>query len=172
MGAINISPPVKLIIGFIFSEGNVLENTLRILKRRFGPTDYESQIMPFTHTDYYDREMGKGLKRKFIAFQRLIRPEKLCAVKVFTNRIEAKFSKGGLRLINIDCGYVDLAKLVLASTKDFRHRLYLGKGIFAEITLFYQDKSYHYWDWTFPDYRTQDYINIFNEIRRLYHQQL
>ena len=128
--------------------------------------------MIFGHTDYYRDEFGEGLSRKFLGFSSLITPEKLSEIKVLTNRIEDKFRKEGRRLINIDPGYLDMAKLVLASTKDFMHRIYLDRGIYAEITLSYQNKSFRSFDWTYPDYRSKEYIDIFNEIREAYRQQI
>ncbi|MCM8797587.1 MAG: DUF4416 family protein [Candidatus Omnitrophica bacterium] len=172
MGKILTHLPVKLICGFIFKENEILEKAKTILKRKFGNLDFTSDILPFEHTDYYEKEFGQGLKRVFISFSRLIRPEGLFAIKITTNKIEDRLSFQGKRLINIDPGYLDLAKLVLASTKDYKHRIYLNKGIFAEITLFYSGKSFHPWLWTYPDYQTNEYIEIFNAIRGIYERQI
>ena len=81
-------------------------------------------------------------------------------------------AKGISRIINIDPGYLDLSKLILASTKDYKHRIYLTKGIYAEVTLFYQDKTFCPWEWTYPDYKTGEYIEIFNRIRQIYAEQI
>jgi len=97
---------------------------------------------------------------------------RLFKIKINTNIIEEKLSKHGLRIINIDPGYLDMAKLILASTKDYKHRIYLDKGIYAEITLFYQNKNFTPWEWTYPDYKSSDYIAIFNHIRALYAEQI
>lgn len=172
MGVIKSIEPVKLIIGFIFKEEKIFNKAKVALEKQFGIPDFESQRLVFNHTDYYEKELGIGLRRKFISFRKLIRPDKLSKIKIATNKIEDKFSKGKARLINIDPGYLDLAKLVLASTKDFKHRIYLSKGIFAEITLFYQNKSFQTWEWTYPDYRTNEYIGIFNYIRGIYARQI
>ena len=99
-------------------------------------------------------------------------PQQIAEIKVLTNKIEEKLSSAGKRLVNIDPGYLDLAKLILASTKDYSHRIYLGKGIYAEITLSYQGKSFQGWQWTYPDFRTTEYRNIFNQIRELYAGQI
>lgn len=172
MGRIRKHPPVKLIIGFIFKEVSTLKKGADFLKKLFGRIDFESRIIDFALTDYYEEEFGKNLKRKFISFKRLIRPQDLPKIKIMTNGIEKKLSVSTRRTINIDPGYLDFSKLVLATTKDFRHRIYLNKGIFAEITLFYQDKSFKTWDWTYPDYRTAEYIEIFNQIRNTYAKQI
>ena len=84
------------------------------------------------------------------------------------NKIEAKNSFSGKRVINIDPGYLDLSKLVLFSTKDYTHRIHVGSGIFAEVTLFYKDKNFTAWPWTYPDYKTKDYLSIFNTMRDIY----
>jgi len=172
MGRIKKHPPVKLIIGFIFKEESILNEAKAILVRRFGKIDFESQTLPFVHTNYYEKEFGKDLKRKFTSFTKLVLPYDLPKIKIITNKIESNLSSGSSRLINIDPGYLELAKLILASTKDYKHRIYLKRGIYAEVTLFYQDKTFQSWQWTYPDYRTPEYIAIFNRIRQIYAQQI
>ncbi len=172
MGKITPNKPVKLIIGFIFKESRALDKAKAILEARFGKIDFASAILPFSLTDYYQAEFGSDLKRVFISFKQLIWPGDLAAIKISTNKIEERISVGHRRLVNIDPGYLDLAKLVLASTKDYAHRVYLDKGIYAEITLFYQGKGFCAWVWTYPDYRTNDYRNIFNQIREIYAGQI
>lgn len=172
MGRIKSYHPVKLIVGFIYKEGAALEQAKSLLIKRFGKIDFESDPLPFTHTDYYEKEFGKDLLRKFISFQKLIQADKIPEIKVFTNKTEAGLSKGSKRTINIDPGYLDLSKLVLATTKDFTHRVYLKKGIFSEVTLFYQNKAFKPWPWTYPDYSSQEYIEIFNRLRAIYDGQI
>jgi hypothetical protein len=172
VGRIKKHQPVKLVIGFIFQEEDVLNKTKVLLARRFGKIDNQSLILAFTHTDYYTKEFGSNLKRQFVSFEKLISPRDLSAIKITTNKIEQKMSRQGQRQINIDPGYLDMAKLILASTKDYRHRVYLNKGIYAEVTLFYQHKSFQAWEWTYPDYKTSDYIAIFNRIREIYVEQI
>jgi hypothetical protein len=172
MGKVRKHNLTKLIIGFIFREESAFDKAKSVLKKRFGTIDFESQTLPFKHTDYYEREFGGGLKRKFISFRKLILPQNLTKLKLFTNKLEHKLSRGKFRLINIDPGYLDLAKVILASTKDYKHRIYLNRGIYAEVTLFFQDKSFRPWDWTYPDYRTDEYSEIFNCIRDIYVKQI
>ncbi|MFC1804760.1 DUF4416 family protein [Candidatus Omnitrophota bacterium] len=171
MGRINRHQPVKLITSLFFKEEEIFKDSKKTLIRRFGVTDFESRSIPFTHTDYYEKEFGRHLARRFLSFKRLIRPEELPGIKVFTNKIESKSSKEACRRINIDPGYINLAKLVLATAKDYGHRTYLGKGIFAEVTLFYREGSFRPWEWTYPDYKTPESIGIFNRIRATYAQQ-
>jgi len=172
MGQIKKYHPVKLIIGFIFQDEAIFNKAKTILERRFGRIDFESQTFAFNHTAYYEKELGKDLKRKFITFQRLIPAQNLPQIKIKTNKIERKLSPRNRRLINIDPGYLDLSKLILATTKDYRHRIYLNKGIYAEATLFYQDKNFQPWEWTYPDYKSAEYLSAFNEIRDIYAQQM
>lgn len=172
MGSLKKYPPVKLIFGLIFKEDKIYEKVRLILKKYFGRIDFESITLPFIYTDYYEKELGKDLKRRFISMHKLINPARLYNIKILTNRLEKKFSIGNSRLINIDPGYLDLTKLILASTKDFSHRLYLNKGVFAELTLFFKNKTFQILDWTYPDYRTSEYISIFKQIREIYAQQI
>ncbi|MDD5408963.1 MAG: DUF4416 family protein [Candidatus Omnitrophica bacterium] len=158
----------KLAMGFIYKDEAIFIKSRDKLKKIFGRIDFQSDPLDFNYTSYYEKEMGAGLKRRFISFGKLIPVQDLYRIKLYTNRLEAKFSNSGKRRVNIDPGYVDLAKLVLASTKDYAHRIYLRKGIFAEITLSYRNNSFIPNDWTYPDYRSQEYISIFNEIRKLY----
>lgn len=172
MGEVKAHSPVKLVVGMIASSQHLFEEAETKLMLRFGNIDYHSQIMPFDFTDYYEKEMGANLIRKFVSFHELIMPDSLPDIKLFTNELEKEFAIGGSRTINIDPGYITLAKLVLASTKDYIHRIYIGKGIYAEVTLQVKNKSFSPWDWTYPDYKTKEYIEIFNQIRSIYVNQL
>ncbi len=176
---------VKLIVGMFTNRLGLFKETLKVLERKHGPVDYESPLLPFDKTDYYEPEFGKDLKRKFYSFKRLIKAEELPRIKILTNNLEKKFGdKRGNRLINLDPGYLAPAKLVLATTKDYQHRIYYGKGIYGEVTLRYKKGvkprgghaplrgSFIPWEWTYPDYRTKKYIEIFNHIRKIYMKQL
>lgn len=174
MAQANRPSPVKLIMGTIFSDEGILIKAKVNLNRKFGPFDCESPIFSFDFTPYYEQEMGQNLKRQFFSFQKLINPQKLAAIKVYTNCLEKKFSLKSppARRINLDPGYICASKLVLASCKDFSHRAYLGRGIYAEVTLHFRKGSFAPWPWTYPDYQTQDYLQLFNKIRAIYLSQL
>jgi len=159
---------VKLIIGFIYKDEAIFIKARDRLIKRFGRIDFQSEAIDFNYTDYYEKEMGASLKRRFVSFFKLIHIQDLYRIKLCTNRIEARFLMRNGRQVNLDPGYLDLAKLVLASTKDYAHRIYLRKGIFAEVTLNYRNNSFASNDWTYPDYRTKEYIEVFNKIRMLY----
>ncbi|MDD5236773.1 MAG: DUF4416 family protein [Candidatus Omnitrophica bacterium] len=172
MGKIAYPENVKLIIGLITNNPSAYEKVKKILARRFGKIDFESEGFEFGFTEYYEKEMGSGLKKYFLSFGRLIEPCAIAKIKIFTNSIEAKFALHSKRTINIDPGYLSLAKLVLATTKDYNHRIYLSRGIYAEVTLSYTGKTFQSYEWTYPDYKTQNYINTFNKIREIYYQQI
>lgn len=146
------------------------------LKAAYGEIDAESEVYPFDYTDYYREEMGYGLQKLFISFKSLIPMDSLPQVKLFTNRLEEELGcREGDRLyrrVNIDPGYLTGAKLVLASTKDYAHRIYLGQGIFAEVTLHYRKGGFEHLDWTYPDYRTELAKRFFKRVRERYLQQL
>ena len=176
MGAIITRLPVKAIIGVLTAEPNLLPTVYTELIHRLGPIDYTSELLPFTSTPYYETEMGPGIQRQFISFERLIDAGTLAEMKLFTNTVEQVFairkSEGNTRRVNLDAGYICLAKLVLASTKDHAHRIYLSDGIYAEITLRFYRKTFQPWEWSYPDYRSPTYIAIFNHIRKIYRKQL
>lgn len=162
---------VKLIIGLI-AKREYLAPVISVLNRKFGGIDFKSDVFEFKYTDYYFKEMGEPLYRQFIAFEKLISPSELWKIKVYTNKLEMKFSKDGKRQANIDPGCLNFSRLILASAKDFSHRIYLNKGIYAEITLIYRDGEYQTLPWTFPDYATETYRRIFRQIRDIYGKQV
>ena len=172
MGQIRSHDPVKLVVGLIFKDEISLRKALALLKLKFGQIDFESQIIPFNYTDYYKEEFGSTLNRVFVSFKKLIFAKDISRIKIITNKLEQKLSSQNRRTVNIDPGYLNLAKLVLASTKDFSHRIYLNHGIYAEITLIFKDKTFQFLDWTYPDYRAKEYIEIFMKIREIYFHQI
>ena len=164
--------PVKFICGFIYSsEENYLE-THKILERKFGKIDFESARFDFSFTHYYEKEMGSLLYRRFVSFEKLKDPSSFVQIKLFCIKLEKKFSKDNKRTINIDPGYLNDAKLVLTTTKDYSHRIYVGKGIFEEVTSYYKDSNFQDFATTYPDYKTPQYKEIFISIREKYRQQL
>jgi len=172
MGKVKEPLPVKLIASMFAGSGELLEKAKVRLGQEFGPIDYESELLPFDHTTYYAVEFGENLKRRFVAFAELVRPERLTEIKLLTNALEMEWAVEGKRQINIDPGYVSHSKLVLATTKDHAHRIYLGQGIYAEVTLYFREGTFRPWPWTYPDYASPPLIAIFNHIRGLYVKQL
>lgn len=160
--------PVLLFSGFLFRDADIFKQALEMMTAAWGPVCLESETFDFTHTDYYQKEMGGGLKRKFAGFADFIAPIALAGIKVVSNRIEDELAVSGKRRINIDPGYLDLAKLVLASTKDFSHRLCLGENIFGEVTMRYVKGQFQPLEWTYPDYREPKTLEFFNHARQFY----
>jgi hypothetical protein len=142
----------------------------------WGPIVLESPPFPFNQTPYYDATMGPGLRKTFFAFARVADPAALVDWKLATNAWEQEYAGAAghaePRPLNLDPGYLTLGKLVLASTKDFAHRIYLGRGIFAEITLYYKHRRWQHHEWTFPDYRLEEYHAFFSECREYLHREL
>jgi hypothetical protein len=139
----------------------------------FGETDAVSERFAFDLTDYYTREMGKVLFRHFITFKRFIPIPNLPDIKQMTNRLEEKYAASdGNRRINIDPGYICLEHVILATTKGYTHRPYLRDGIYADLTLIYRNKSFRPLEWTYPDYRQEGVIALFNQFRKEYLEDL
>jgi len=172
MGEAKIPEPVKLIASVFGADAGRLLQAESLLVERYGPLDYRSELLPFAHTDYYTPEFGAPLVRMIVAFERLVAPDLLPTIKRQTNELERANSVERHRWANIDPGYVSLSKLILATTKDHAHRIYVRDGIYAEVTLHYQGGTFRSCPWTYPDYASPPYIAIFNHIRHEYHRQL
>jgi hypothetical protein len=169
MGTIQIPPKAILFTGLIYNPVEPREHIHGILEKEYGKIRLTSPTVPFDETHYYHKEMGDCLQREFVAFDVLIEMQDIVHVKLRTNSIEDHyFSIGNKRCVNIDPGYLTSAKVVLATTKNFQHRVYLGMGIYAEVTLRYRKNSFMPWEWTYPDYRSDVAIAFFNRLRELY----
>ncbi len=164
--------PVKLVASLFSGDEALLAMARGALTSQWGPLDYATGLLAFDHTCYYGREFGSGLHRQIVAFARLIAPDQIAAVKRMTNQMELTWAVSGRRRVNIDPGYVSLGKLVLATTKDYAHRLYLGQGIYAEVTLQFQKGRFRPGEYTYRDYASEEYIQIFQAIRSIYAAQL
>lgn len=172
MGKAKRPQRVKLIIGILAKDKKLFDSIEEFFAKEFGDIDYRSPVLPFDHTDYYKKEMGGPLKRRFISFKKLIAPDGISRIKKITNGLEEKFAaeKKGVfsRRVNIDPGYISDSKLVLATTKDYFHRIYLKEGIHAEVTLAWKKGSFRPFEWTYPDYKSAEYTEILNGIRNAY----
>jgi len=168
-----IKPPlVQLFISFIYSESSELKTCIKKLKNNFGPLSLKSKIFKFNHSEYYKKEMGDNLNRKVIGFQNLIERDKLVEIKIFTNSLEEQFSFEERRTINLDPGYISGEHLILATGKGFYHRPYLGKGVYADLTLVYQQNSLRALEWTYPDYKSENMLGVFHKLRNIYTEKL
>jgi hypothetical protein len=154
------------------SDTTLMNEIERRLSEKFGEIDLASDLFSFNYTDYYTQEMGGNLQKKFISFSEMVMIETLPDIKNFTNDVEQQHTDDGKRRINIDPGYVTHAQMVLATTKPYTHRIYLGKGIYADLTYICRRKMFHTLEWTYPDYRENFSLNFFQQIREKYLQQM
>ncbi|MCL4491806.1 MAG: DUF4416 family protein [Nitrospirae bacterium] len=158
-----------LFVGTLFSNEEHLAKARRSLEEHFGEIIMESPALEWDFSDYYREEMGGPIYRRFLFFRELTEQDKIASIKLITNEIEKELSTGDKRNINLDPGYLTLAKLVLATTKDYSHRLYLKDGIYAEVTLMYQKQKGRFIPNinTYRDYADSRYQRIFHIARGL-----
>lgn len=168
MGTPREPQPTKLFVAVTFALEERLRASLLEMCEAFGALDLKSKVFAFDYTDYYLEEMGSPLYKQFVAFAKLIPPEALAEVKRATNRIEERFRSAGKRTVNLDPGYVDAARVVLATTKDYDHRVYLQKGIFADVHLRFRHTGLAFNPWTYPDYKSAEAQDFFLKLRELY----
>ena len=168
MGHIEIPTRALLFTGILYAPEIDFLKLKNELETCFGSVLLMSEPVPFRETDYYEREMGKDLTRVWLGFDCFLEPERLVEIKYECNSMESsKYSSSNKRKVNLDPGYITLGKVVLASTKNNQHRLYLGRGIFGEVTLRYRKKRYEPWEWTFADYKTETAVTFFIQLRNL-----
>lgn len=159
--------PVRLFCGLIGAP-EALAGARELLVRDFGGIDRRSAAVPFAFTGYYSQEMGDGLVREWVSFQDLRARGYLAQAKHLSAGLEAALSERGKRTVNIDPGYVDDAQVVLATSKNYSHRIYIGLGFYAEVTLVYEHRAFKSLPWTYPDYRTGEAARFFEEARSAY----
>jgi hypothetical protein len=164
--------PVKPVISMFLAREDLAPAVMAPLGEYFGPPDLVGPWWPFTASDYYTPEMGPALRRRLVSFLHLSDPARLANWKVFTNQVEERFSLGGRRVVNLDPGHLAAERLVLATGKNYLHRLYLDRGIFGDLTLIYRSGAFHPLPWTYPDYAQGDLPGWFNLVRRKYLWQL
>jgi hypothetical protein len=160
-------------MSFISGEERECAAAISEVDQRYGPVDFLSEPLAFDFTVYYEPEMGPGLRRRLAGFGPLIAPEELPAIKLWTNALESRFlneRKG--RKVNIDPGYLAASKLILATGKDYSHRIYLGQGIYGDLTLWFQKGAWAPLPWTYPDYGSQPLIGLLGLLRKRYLWQL
>jgi hypothetical protein len=172
MGRVDEFTPEKLTAGILTSRPELAGRITGRLSELFGPIDYQSPLLEFRFTSYYDEEMGRPIVRFFVSFERLVQPESLAAVKTATNALETEFAENGRRKVNIDPGLLTLSRFVLATTKENAHRIPLSDGIYADLTLLYRRKEFQPFEWTYPDFRSPGYHSILGKIREIYKEQL
>ena len=168
--------PVKLIIGILAANEAALDAAVKAISKSFGAIDLTSDVWPFTQTDYYKDELGPNALRQFVSIEKLIDPGKLVQIKYDTNSLEQQLADS-LKLslprpVNLDPGIIEPSKLILASTKNFSHRIYIGNKMFAEVTLMYEKGHWRHFEYTFPDYRQSCYHDFLSKVRTRLMEQL
>ncbi|MDY6951162.1 MAG: DUF4416 family protein [Thermodesulfobacteriota bacterium] len=164
--------PAKLVVGCFTKEKHVFSDVARALAESFGPPDVISPWLAFEQTDYYESEMGAPLFRRLMAFCDLIEQTSLPDVKLLTNDLEKRFARQGKRVANIDPGYLSAERFVLATGKNFTHRIYLRAGIYADLTLVYHKGGFQALEWTYPDYGGGEIIRFLTCVRDRYMAQM
>jgi hypothetical protein len=168
--------PVKLVIGILAANHNCLHTAAEALANKFGKIDFTSEIWPFDKTDYYKDQTGMRILRQFVSIKELIEPGKLAKIKHQTNRLEQKLAKTLAmplqRPVNLDPGIIEPSKLVLATTKNYSHRIFIGKKMYAEVTLIFEKGRWQPQAYTYPDYRQQCYFDFFDIVRKRLLEQL
>jgi len=168
--------PVKLIIGILAADRQCLHAAIEALTDKFGHPDFVSDVWLFDKTDYYKEQTGPYILRQFFSIEKLIDPGKLAKIKYTTNKLEQKLAKTlGLPLprpVNLDPGIIEASKLILATTKNYSHRIYIGKKMYAEVTLIFDKGHWRPLDHTYPDYRQKCYFDFFLKVRTRLLEQL
>jgi hypothetical protein len=160
--------PAKLVVGVILKEKSLLPPVVHDLVAHFGSVDMVSPWYPFDFTDYYEAEMGRPLFRRMLSFARLVDPGRLPDIKRTTNALERRRSEAGLRRVNLDPGYLVHAQFVLATGKNYAHRIYIGSGIYADLTLMFHKGSFESLPWTYPDYADRRIQRFLLLVRKRY----
>ncbi|BBO72568.1 hypothetical protein DSCA_64980 [Desulfosarcina alkanivorans] len=160
--------PARLVAGFFVKDKALAADITRDLQDRMGPVDMVSAWLNFDFTTYYEREMGGPLYRRLVVFKRLIEQVDLASIKQATNELEQKYQRQGRRRVNIDPGYLLAERFVLATGKNFTHRIYIGQGIYADLTLIYRKGAFRTLPWTYPDYADRRLIDFLTLVRNKY----
>lgn len=162
----------KLFIGILASSQQALQKAKAELHARYGEIDLHSPVFPFNYTSYYSKEMGETILRQFVSFRNLFDPALLCKTKLETISIEKNIAVAGNRIANLDPGYLNFSTVVLATTKNAGHRVYLGDGIYGEATLSFRKGAFVPFDWTYRDYREEIALSFFAEVRKRFKEQM
>ena len=170
MGAVHNFEKEKMIIGVIYHEKETLDRVMEILVREFGEIEDCSEEFSFSNefSTYYDDEIGGEGLRRIYSFKELVDPERQADIKTRTNEIEAEFSIDGNRKINLDPGFINHGRLMLATTKETGFRVPLKDGIYTELTLFWARGGWQKFPWTYRDYQSERVQKFITEVRKKY----
>ncbi|MCX7944489.1 MAG: DUF4416 family protein [Deltaproteobacteria bacterium] len=172
MGEIRIPSDVALIVSILYTDDLMFEAATKELYREFGKGIVLNFSAKFDFTNYYDEELGSPIFRRFWRSESLFKRELLAEVKLKTNDIESRFSIHNKRRFNLDPGFLSAENFVLATTKNYTHRIYLRAGIFADLTLIYKGREFKPLDWTYPDYASQEIRELLKSEREIYLKRL
>jgi hypothetical protein len=176
MGTPKEPKPAKYFVALLSAHTDLLTAVEADLSEFLGCLDARSETVPWTASRFYEAEMGHGLLRRFISFERLLSPEALSQIKILTQEIEDRYRQaptdGRGRQVNCDPGYLEAGKVVLASTKNASQRIYLARGVFAEATMLYHDGGFHACPYTYPDYLWPESLRFLSACRGRYLEQL
>jgi Domain of unknown function (DUF4416) len=176
MGTLRDPKSAKYFAGLLSSDIALLNSVEADLTAILGFVDLRSEILPWNASKFYEDEMGPGLLRRFVSFCQLVSPGKLAEIKVETQKVERQYRSRGRegtgRRVNIDPGYLEAGKVILASTKNAGHRIYLKSGIYGETTLLYYDGAFQACSHTYPDYLWAETLSFLTSVRLTYLEQL
>jgi hypothetical protein len=158
----------KLVVGFFMKDKKLLKPFAEKLYQALGPMDMVSAWIPFDFTSYYETEMGAPLFRRLLTFEKLVLQDQLAHVKLYTNKLEMQYMESGKRQINADPGILSHERFVLATGKNFTHRIYLKNGIFADLTLIFTQGRFQELPWTYPDYKDKNILSFLEKVRSKY----
>ena len=158
--------PARLVVSAIYREERRFAEAVPRVESVAGPVRALGEPLPFDRTGYYGREMGAPLFRRFLAAGRPVPRDALAAIKVAMESIEAELAEGGRRTVNLDPGLLSPESFILATGKNYAHRIYLGKGVYAEPTLLFRRGVLVSFPWTYPDYRGEAARDFFNAARQ------
>lgn len=164
--------PVKLLVAVLWADADARQAAVTELQTVWGEVDFTGTDRPFDRTDYYLEEMGADLQRRLVTFGNLVPPEGIRQAKLRCNEIEDRLSSERGRRVNLDIGYLDHNKIVLASVKYAGQKIHLGDGVYADLVARYKHGRYQPFEWTFPDFRDGRYDDELAQIRNMYLQQL
>lgn len=162
----------QFFISCLFCNSEALSVAHLTLQEVFENVQPFGEVMPFDKTVYYNEEMGHPIYRQIFSLSPLLSPEALVGIKLTTNSLERRWAFQGKRKFNLDPGYLDAAKLLLATGKNFAHRIYLEAGVFADLTLVYQRGEFQKLPWTYPDYASTEMRQLFKQLRQDYMMKL
>lgn len=171
MGEFKEPQPGKRFLGCILRSSDDPTEALTALGGEFGPVDCMSDALPFSSTDYYSKEMGASLVRQFFSFEPLAPADALVEMRHLTQSLEEEFRIEGNRRFNLDPGLLFADQVVIATTKNYAHKIYLGRGVYGDLTYLFRERAYHPLPWTFPDLRLDNRLDFFRKVREIYMRQ-